>query len=138
MKNLFMENVESLEARGAALTVRQIEAFVLIAAMLLAIILEGGCVYWLWGPGALLLHSGAQVSLVGQWTAATLPQCWVLGAVVVLVYRISRMLAPPRSWGLVDLLHNRRAFMRLWRWMVAVAAVQMCALYLDHFTSGVQ
>src|SRR5208283_6226780 len=133
-----MEKVEILDTRAATLTIRQIESFVLLAAMLLAITLEGGCVYWLWAPGALAPHSVTQVSLVGQWTAATLPQCWLLGAVVVLVYRIALMLVPPRSWGLVDLLHNRRAFVRLWRWMVAVAAVQMCALYFDHLTSGVQ
>jgi len=133
-----MEKVEILDTRAATFTLRQIESFILFAAMLLAVALEGGCVYWLWVPGALAPHSGTQVSLVGQWTAATLPQCWLLGAVVVLVYRIALMLVPPRSWSSVDFLHNRRAFVRLWRWMVVVAAVQMCALYLDRFTSGVQ
>jgi hypothetical protein len=133
-----MENTEIRGTTAATLTLSQIETFVFFAAMLLAITLEGACVYWLWLPGAMRAPSGTQASLVGQWTAATLPQCWVLGAVVVLVYRIALMLVPPRSWDLDDLLHNRRTFVRLWRWVIAVAAVQMCALYLDRLVMGVQ
>jgi hypothetical protein len=106
--------------------------------MLLAITLEGACVYWLWLPGTARAHSGTQASLVGQWTAATLPQCWLLGAVAVLLYRIVLMLLPRTTWDIDDRLHNRRAFVRLWRWVVAVAAVQMCAVYLDRVVTAVQ
>ena len=90
------------------------------AAMLLAITLEGACVYWLWLPGSMRAQSETQVSVVGQWTAATLPQCWLLGAVVVLVYRTVVMLMPAETSDVDDLLHNRKAFVRLWRWVMAV------------------
>ena len=133
-----MENTEIRGPKDTTLTLRQIEAFVFFAAMLLAITLEGACVYWLWLPGTARAHSGTQASLVGQWTAATLPQCWLLGAVAVLIYRIVLMLVPRRTWDIDDCLHNRRAFVRLWRWVVAVAAVQMCAVYLDRVVTAVQ
>jgi len=133
-----MENTETRGQKDTTLNLRQVETFVFFAAMLLAITLEGACVYWLWLPGTARAHSGTQASLVDQWTAATLPQCWLLGAVAVLIYRIVLMLVPRTTWDLDDCLHNRRAFVRLWRWVVAVAAVQMCAVYLDRVVTAVQ
>ena len=133
-----MENTEIRDSKDTILTLRHIETFVFFAAMLLAITLEGACVYWLWLPGTVRAHSGTQVTLVGQWTAATLPQCWLLGAVVVLVYRIALMLMPRRNWDVDHLLHNRKSFVRLWRWVMAVGTVQMCALYLDRVVTRVQ
>ena len=129
---------ESRDTTLATSTLRWLESSVFFAAMLLAITLEGACVYWLWLSGAMRTPSGIQASLVGQWTATTMPQCWLLGAVVVLVYRIALMLVPPRNWDVADLLHNRRAFVRLWRWVVAVAAMQIWALYLDRVATVVQ
>ena len=116
---------------------RRLETFACFAAIMLAITLEGACVYWLWMPGAMRAHSGTSLNAVSQWTAATLPQCWLLGALVVLLYRFSAMVVPPKTWDHVEVLHNRRAFLRLWRWAVAVGAVQMGALYLDRLTTAV-
>ena len=132
-----MEDTEIRDPKDTTLDLRQLETFVFFAAMLLAITLEGACVYWMWLPGIVRSHSVTQTTLVGQWTAATLPQCWLLGAVIVLVYRIAVMLMSGRSSAVEDLLHNRKAFVRLWRWVMAVGTVQICALYLDRVT-GVQ
>jgi hypothetical protein len=115
-----------------------VESFVFFAAMLLVIALEAACVYWLGPGGAVRVPAGIDSpNLVGQWTAATLPQCWLLGALLVLIYRMSAMLLPPRNWGGVDAQSNRRAFLRLWRWTVALGALQVGALYFDRFTMGV-
>ena len=133
-----MENTKTRGQKDTTLNLRQVETFVFFAAMLLAITLEGACVYWLWLPGTARAHPGTQASLVGQWTAATLPQCWLLGAVTVLIYRIVLMVLPRRIWDIDDCLHNRRAFVRLWLWVVAVAAMQMCAVYLDRVVTAVQ
>ena len=94
-----MEDTEIRDPKETTLILRQIETFVFFAAMLLAITLEGACVYWMWLPGTMRAQAGTQASVVGQWTAATLPQCWLLGAVVVLVYRIAVMLMSGRSLG---------------------------------------
>jgi hypothetical protein len=116
---------------------RRLETFACFAAMMLAITLEAACVYWLGVPGVLHTHSANSLNLVGQWTAATLPQCWLLGALAVLLYRTSAMLVRPKTWDCFEILHNRRAFVRPWRWAVAVGAVQMGALYLDRLTTAV-
>ena len=120
--------------KETTLGLRQIETFVLFAAMLLAITLEGACVYWLWLPGNMRANPETQVTLVGQWTAATLPQCWLLGAVVVLVYRAVLMLMSRQASDFHDRMGRRKAFVRLWRWVMAVGCVQICALYLDRVT----
>jgi hypothetical protein len=111
------------------LTLSQVETFVFFAALLLAITLEGACVYWLGAAEIKPSSAGIQSpNLIGQWTAATLPQCWLLGAVLVLLYRVSAMLVPPRSWGRAEAQSNRRAFLRLWCWTVALGALQVGVL----------
>src|ERR1700758_2145621 len=99
-----MESTKIRDPKETTLGLRQIETFVFFAAMLLAITLEGACVYWLWLPGTVHSHLGNQVNLVGQWTAATLPQCWLLGAVLVLVYRAVQTLMSRRASDFDDLL----------------------------------
>jgi len=120
------------------LTLGQIEGFVFFAALLLALTLEAACVYWLGAARTTPAPAGIHpTNLVGQWTASTLPQCWLLGALFVLLYRVSAMLMPPHGWGRNEAQSNRRAFLRLWRWTVALGALQVGALYIDRFTTGV-
>ena len=120
------------------LTLSQVETFVVFAALLLAIVLEGACVYWLGAARPTPPSAGIQSpNFVGQWTAATLPQCWLLGALLVLLYRVAAMLVPPQSWGRAEAQSNRRAFLCLWRWTAALGALQVAALYMDRFTMGV-
>jgi hypothetical protein len=66
-------------------------------------------------------------------TAAVL----VAGSLLVLFYRVSAVLVPPQSWGRAEAESNRRAFLRLWCWTVALAALQVGAMYMDSFTMGV-
>ena len=129
-----MESTEIRDPKEKTSILGQMETFVYFAAMLLAITLEGACVYWLWLPSTVRAHSETQATLVGQWTAATLPQCWLLGAVLVLVYRAVQILMSRRASDFDDLLSKRNAFARLWRWVMAVGCVQICALYLDRVT----
>jgi hypothetical protein len=119
------------------LTLRQVETFVFFAAMLLAVSLEGACVYWLAATSVEPIRAGIPpANLVGQWTAATLPQFWLLGALLVLFYRVSTLLVPPQSWGLAESRSNRRSFVRLWCWTLALGSLQLGTLYLDRFTLG--
>lgn len=114
------------------------EKFLFFAAMLLAIALEGGSVYWLASLNVASTPAGAPANLVGQWTAATLPQCWLLGALLVLFYRASAMLAPPQRWSQAEARSNRRAFIRLWLWTVAVGVLQVSTVWVGRFTIGAQ
>lgn len=118
-------------------TRNQIEIFVFLVAMLPAIALKGACVYRL--RSAEVKPSPAEIQLpnfVGKRTAATLPQCRLLRALFVLFYRVSAMVVLPPSWGRVEAQSNRRAFLCLWCWTVALGTLQVGALYMDHFTMG--
>ncbi len=114
----------------------RVESFFLFAAMLLAILVEAACVYWLAPSTALALRPGETHALLVPWTAMTLPEYWLLGTVAVLLYRVAVMLHPPRVWGTSEAQRNRMAFLHLWRWAVALGSVQMAALYLDRIGSG--
>jgi hypothetical protein len=108
----------------------RLEAFVFFFAMILAVTLEGVCVYWLCGhsrPSAILDSS---LNFVGEWTGSALPQGWLLGALLALIYRVTAMFMPPSCWGDNDFRQNRRAFLRSWRWTIAIAAMQGLALLL--------
>jgi hypothetical protein len=132
-----METTETRTEAAGVLTSRKLETFVCFAAMMLPITLEAACVYWLGVPGVLHRSAGNSLTVVGQWTSATLPQCWLLGALAVLLYRAVAMVVRPKTWDGVEILHNRRAFVQLWRWAVAVGAVQIGALCLDRVASAV-
>jgi hypothetical protein len=116
---------------------RHLETFVLFAAVMVAIIFEAGCVYWLWTHEQLrpttrssFALTADSTNLLGLWSGPTLPQCWLLGALLVLIYRLVRMTVRPESWDSAALLHNRHAFLRLWRWAIALTLMQGLTLYL--------
>jgi hypothetical protein len=111
---------------------RRLETFAFFLAMMLAVTLEGACVYWMSGHSVRYPTADSSLSFAGgEWTGFALPQGWLLGALLVLIYRITVMLRPPKRWGHDDLLHNQRAFLRLWRWAMALVAMQGLALYLE-------
>lgn len=112
----------------------QIETAVSLGAMLIALAMEGACVHGLRLMGAAAVHSGTPSTIVGPWTAPTLPQCWLLGAVLMLLYRIVVMLVGPANP--VDSPQNRRAIVRLWCWTVAVGSAQIAAIYLERVAYG--
>jgi hypothetical protein len=106
--------------------------------MLLALTLEGACVYWLGPLSVTPTPAGIHTAdLTGQWTSATLPQCWLIGALLVLFYRVSAILVPPQRWDQAEERSNRRAFVRLWYWTVALGALQAGTVCVDRFTNGV-
>lgn len=116
-----------------------LETFALFVALMVAIVLEGGCVYWLWTHRAFRATAGSSLNwvadpnLLGQWTSSTLPQCWLLGGLFVLMYRLIQLLVPPESLNSAEWIQKRLAFLRLWRWVVALALLQGLALYLGEF-----
>ena len=120
------------------LPLSHLENLVFFVAMLLAITLEGACVYWLGVISVRSTPAGIYAAnLIGR-TAATLPQCWLIGALLVLFYRISAILVPPHKWDQADAQSNRRAFVRLWHWTMALGALQVGSLCMDRFPHGVR
>jgi hypothetical protein len=86
------------------------------------------------GHPHLYATTGGSLNFVGQWTSIALPPGWLLGALLVLIYRVTAMFIPPRRWTDYEFLENRRAFLRFRRWAMALAAMQGLALFLGRAT----
>ena len=104
----------------------KLEGVTFLLAMMLAVILEGAVVYRLSGHSPVHATPDGSLKVVAEWTGFALPQGWLFGAFLVLVYRLTAMVAPPKCWTDSELVHNRRAFIRLW--CVATAQVAMQGL----------
>ena len=96
--------------------------------MMLAIVLEGGIVYWLSRHPP---SQGASFGLTVQWTGAALPQAWLFGALLMLAYKLIVMFTPPSGYPESEVERQRKGFLRLWRWTVALIATQAFAFFLD-------
>ena len=112
----------------AATVLHRIEAVFVFLAMMLAVVLEGGIVYWLSQHPT---TQGASFGLTGQWTGAALPQAWLFGALLVLVYKLIVMFTPSSGCPEGEVQRERKGFLRLWRWTVALIAMQAFAFFLD-------
>lgn len=110
---------------------RKLEAFTFFFAMLLVIGMEGACVYWIFGHSPVYPTAERSLNVMGAWTGLALPQGWLLGALLVLVYRLIAMFIPSADWTDGAWLHNRRAFMRLWSLAIAMVAMQALLHILD-------
>lgn len=114
---------------------RQLEALTFFVAMLLVIVVEGARVYWMFGHIPVYATAGRSLNVVGVWTGFALPQGWLLGAVLVLFYRVVAMFIPPARWTDRESSNNRRAFMRLWSVAIALVSIQALLLFLDKAAS---
>jgi hypothetical protein len=120
---------------GSKTVLRKLEALPFFFAMLVAIVLEGAVVYWMFGH-QLRVTPGGSLNVVGDWTGLALPQGWLLGAVLMLIYRIFTMFIPPTGWTDGEWLHNRRAFVRLWCLAIALLAMQSLLFFIGNVAAS--
>jgi len=111
-----------------ATVLHRIEAVVFFLAIRLAIVLEGGIVHWLSQHPA---SQGASFGLTVEWTGAALPQEWVFGALLMLAYKLIVMFTPPSGCPEGEVQRQRKGFLRLWHWTVALIAMQAFGFFLD-------
>ncbi len=109
---------------------RKLEVLTLFFAMLVAIVLEGAAVYWMFGHQPGRATPGGSLNVAGDWTGLALPQGWLLGAVLMLIYRIVAMFIPPAGWSDGERSHNRRAFVRLWCLAIALLTMQSLLFFI--------
>jgi len=107
---------------------QKLERFACFLAALLALVVEACLVY------ALRLYPRATAPVNsfpygGEWMGTTLPQCWLVGALVALLYYL--MHAWRVNGGLA--VQRRRSFLRTWRWFLALASMHGGALCLGYF-----
>ncbi len=106
----------------------KLENLACFVTALLALIIEACFVYCIRVHP--LAGGTAEPSLYrAQWISPTLPQCWLLGALVVLFYYLWRVVQPDPQKA----VQSRRTFLRIWYWFLALASAQGCALYLNYF-----
>jgi hypothetical protein len=107
---------------------QKLESLVCFLATVLALLIEGCFVYWM--QTCPLTPRTATFSTVGgQWISPTLPQCWLLGAVVAMFCYLCRGIQSDSQRA----VEGRRTFLRIWYWFLALASAQGCALFLNHF-----
>ena len=106
---------------------RKMEAATFFLAMLLAIVLEAGIVYWISKHPA---HTSKSFSIAGEWTGVALPQGWLFGALLVLAYRLAGICIEPLNCAHTKAQRNRQAFLRLWRWTIALIGMQGLVLFI--------
>ena len=111
-----------------ATVLHRIEAAVFFLAMMLAVVLEGGIVYWLSQHPA---SQDASFGLTGQWTGTALPQAWLFGSLLMLAYKLIVMFTPSSGCPEGEVQRQRKGFLRLWRWTLALIAIQAFAFLLD-------
>ena len=112
---------------------QKIEGVVFFLAMMLAIVLKGGIGYWL---GQHPTGQSTSFGVTGQWTAAALPQAWLLGALLMLASRLTAIFRPLTNSAIEDIRRKRKDFLRLWRWTMALIAMQGFAFFLERVTGA--
>ncbi len=112
---------------------KNLETFALLLAALLALAVEGVFVYWIRFHTLGARGSGSSLLYVGHWMSPTLPQSWLIGSLLALLYYLVVILRPPAELEPEKLIHHRRTFLRIWYWFLALAGAQGCALYLSYF-----
>lgn len=116
-----------------ATVLHKIEAAVFFLAMMLAVVLEGGIVYWLCQHPA---GQGVSFGLTGQWTGATLPQAWLFGALLMLADKLIVVFTPSLRRAEGEVQRQRKSVLRLWRWTVALTAIQAFAFFLGRVAAS--
>ena len=111
---------------------RVLETCCFVLAIVLVVAIEASCVYAIWFHPSLHTLSAVAVPIYGYWMSPTLPQCWLIGGLLILIYRLIEAVLPPRTRDSSGSPVNGKSLLRQWTWLIALAVMQGCALYLDY------
>ncbi len=114
---------------------KKLETFALLLSALLALAIEGAFVYWIriHPLPPRLPEASSSLLYVGHWTSPTLPQYWLVGALLALFYYLFLFLQNSVDLKPKELIQSRRNFLRIWYCFLVLAGAQGCFLYLDYF-----
>jgi hypothetical protein len=110
----------------------KIEICCLVLTVVVVVAVEAACIYAICYRPSLHKLPAVSVPSYGYWISPTLPQCWILGGVLVLLYRLIPPAALRRGLTSRGNWVNRKLLMRHWALLIALAIMQACALYLDY------
>lgn len=103
--------------------------FVLALAFLVAV--EGSCVYTIWHHPSFHKIPPRSVSICGYWISFTIPRCWLIGGLLMLIFRLLKAVRSGGIHGDRTSLRISKSLLRQWTWLLALVLLQGCALYLD-------
>ena len=111
---------------------RQLETCCFVLAIVFVVAIEASCVYAIWFHPSLHRRPTLAVPIDGYWMSPTLPQCWLIGGLLILICRLIEAVLPPRTLDSSGALVNGKSLLGQWTWLIALAVMQGCALYLDY------
>jgi hypothetical protein len=111
---------------------RQLETCCFVLAIVLVVAIEVSCVYAIWFHPSLHRLPTVSVPIYGYWMRPTLPQCWLIGGLLILIYRLTEAALPLRTRDSSGSRVNGNSLLRQWTWLIALAVMHGCALYLDY------
>jgi ABC-type multidrug transport system fused ATPase/permease subunit len=107
---------------------RRLETLAFFLAMMLAVILDGACAYWMWKHVDSV--SATTLDPLREQEGFALPEGWLLAALVVLICRTVETLCTVKSWSHGEVPQNQRAFLCLWGWAMALLIALGVAIHL--------
>jgi len=111
---------------------RQLETCCFVLAIVLVVAIEASCVYAICCHPSLHRLPTVAVPIYGYWMSPTLPQCWLIGGLLILIYRLIEAVLPLRAHGSSGSRVDGISLLRQWTWLIALAVMQGCALHLDY------
>jgi hypothetical protein len=111
---------------------RQLETCCFVLAILLVVAVEASCIHAIWCHPSLHRLPAVSVPIYGYWISPTLPQCWLIGGLFFLIYRLIEAVLPLRARGSSGSRVDGIFLLRQWTCLIALAVMQGFALYLDY------
>ncbi len=110
---------------------RQLETCCFVLAIVLVVAMEASCVHAIWCHPSLHRLPAVSVSIYGCWISPTLPQCWLIGGLFMLIFRLLKAVRSGGFHGDRTSLRINKSLLRQWTWLLVLVLLQGCALYLD-------
>jgi|GraSoi2013_115cm_1033766.scaffolds.fasta_scaffold06673_4 hypothetical protein len=110
---------------------RRLETCFFLLALALFVAVEGSCVYTIWHQPSFCEIPPGSVSICGYRISPTLSQCWLIGGVFILIFRLLKAVRSGGFHGDRTSLRINKSLLHHWPWLLALVLLQGCALYLD-------
>jgi hypothetical protein len=110
----------------------RLETFFSFLGTIPDVILEGECVSWRSGHPCPCAVPESSLIFIVEWIGLALELDWLLGALLIRIPRITAVFIPSGLWPDNEFLQNRRPFLRLWPWAMALTAMEGFALFFGY------
>src|SRR5260370_19160341 len=106
---------------------RQLETCCFVLAIVLVVAMEASCVYAIWFHPSLHRLPTVALPIYGYWMSPTLPQCWLIGGLLILIYRLIEAVLPPRTLDSSGTLVNGKSLLGHLASLIPLAVMPGCS-----------